>query len=181
MQTNRANDAAFLLVPRHSGGAAMMLHDNAAGNLPCPRNSPCGPASSVFAREGDKSWISEEAHCSGCSAYRCRSSCCWLCSGITDARNEPEPRLREDQVRHLRSRDVFRCERLLTIYFQQMKIFQRGLMASTSSFGLNGFCRKRASRGRAGASRPDMTTTLSAGYFRLAYSASSMPDISPAS
>ena len=73
----------------------------------------------------------------------------------------------------------FACERLRTIYFQ--KIFQRGLMASTSSFGLNGFCRKRASRGRAGASRPDMTTTLSVGYFRLAYSASSMPYISPAS
>src|SRR6516165_602554 len=73
------------------------------------------------------------------------------------------------------------CERLRTIYFQQMKISQRGLMASTSSFGLNGFCRKRASRGRAGASRPDMTTTLRVGYFRLAYSASSMPDISPAS
>jgi hypothetical protein len=33
MQTKRANDAASSLVPRNSGGAAMMLRDNASPEL----------------------------------------------------------------------------------------------------------------------------------------------------
>ena len=37
-----------------------------------------------FPSEETNQWVSEEAHCSGCSACRCRSSFCWLCCGITD-------------------------------------------------------------------------------------------------
>jgi hypothetical protein len=33
---------------------------------------------------GEKSWVSEEVRCFGCSACHCRSSSCWRCSGITD-------------------------------------------------------------------------------------------------
>ena len=32
------------------------------------------PSVIPFSLEGDQPWVSEKAHCSGCSAYRCRSS-----------------------------------------------------------------------------------------------------------
>ena len=48
-------------------------------------------ASSVFYREGDTSWVSEEVHCCGCSAFRCQSSCCWRCSGITELMSDLGP------------------------------------------------------------------------------------------